>query len=293
MNRIVRIFREWETQSLVDAFFYKPVDAVFLRVFLRTSISANQVSALSGLAGLLSAICYLPFEPTASAVGGVLLCLSNILDGVDGQLARARNQSSQIGKLLDNIFDPGKMVFLLLFMAIGMHRAGTWGSFPTVSGVPAVIQYYGLVALTGAALLYQILHRNSLVELYRRHARGASDPNYAHIGTVLKELAALRTAGGHWLERFFVPIGVFFAPADPVAPEPLPPPSPAYAAALRPYMRAWTFFAGGPQLTVIIVASILGEPTWGLAVIIASMAVAWPLRMATARAHHKALARSA
>lgn len=289
-HRFNAILQSWETQSLVDAFFYKPVDAVFLRAFLKTSIRANQVSALSGLVGFLAACFYLDFRRAPIALGGVLLCLSNVLDGVDGQLARARNESSQTGKLLDNLFDPMKTTFLLLFMAIGMDLAGTWGSLPTIPRVPTFVQYYGLCALTGAVFLYQILHRNELVELYRRHARGTSDPNFARIAVVREELEAMRAQGGHRLERIFVPLGLFFARPSGVAPAPLPAPSASYAAALRPYMRAWTFFAGGPQFTVIVLASLFGEPTWGLVLILASFAIAWPLRNATVRAHRKALA---
>ncbi len=64
-------------------------------------ISPNLVTAISTLIGLLSAPSFIIFPP----LGGLLIQLSSILDGVDGELARALNKASKKGGFIDTVLD--------------------------------------------------------------------------------------------------------------------------------------------------------------------------------------------
>src|SRR5688572_3043689 len=105
--------RDWETQALVDRWLYRPIDQVLVKVLMPTRLRPNHVTVLSGFVGVLAAICYVGTGRAWMFLGGLLLAFSNVLDGVDGQLARARGECSETGKLIDNIADPTKTVCVM------------------------------------------------------------------------------------------------------------------------------------------------------------------------------------
>lgn len=85
------------------------------------SMSANQVTLLSGIAGVLAGVCFgLARYGKAAFVAGALLVLVHwIGDNVDGQVARSRNQCSAGGRFLDIFADA------LTFTALGLGFASS------------------------------------------------------------------------------------------------------------------------------------------------------------------------
>ena len=78
-------------------------------------ITPNQVSVMSTLLGLLGAACFFGAGSVAAwssawrwmltGVAGLLIQISSILDGVDGEIARLKHQVSPYGAYLDYILD--------------------------------------------------------------------------------------------------------------------------------------------------------------------------------------------
>ena len=65
-------------------------------------VTPNQVSFISFLIALAGSLLYLlRLDPLA----GILVQVSSIVDGVDGELARARGQASPLGAFVDSILD--------------------------------------------------------------------------------------------------------------------------------------------------------------------------------------------
>ena len=91
-------------------------------LLLKTNITANQVTIIGILIGVLGAISIAYGTLTSALVGTILLQIGFILDGVDGQIARYNGQSSVQGVYLDilnhRILNPlmplsmGLMVFM-------------------------------------------------------------------------------------------------------------------------------------------------------------------------------------
>jgi CDP-alcohol phosphatidyltransferase-like enzyme len=291
LRAVFASLRDWETQALVDRWLYRPIDQALVRMVPRW-MRPNHVSVLSGVVGFVAAACYL--EPTYAwtFLAGLLLAFSNVLDGVDGQLARARNECSETGKLIDNVMDPAKTILVMFGIAIGMQRAGTWGSIPLFTDLPMLARIYSLGLLTGASFTVQVLSRNLFVDLYRRHGKGTSDPNVARLHRVRAELEQMRARGGFWLERVMVPMVLVFQrdPGPPPPAESLPPPDPSYVAQLKPYIRLWTFLGGGTQFTILVFSSLAGTPVVGWLLIAGLLNVLYvPLLFATLRAHRRAI----
>ncbi|TCJ16907.1 di-myo-inositol-1,3'-phosphate-1'-phosphate synthase [Rubrobacter taiwanensis] len=102
------------------------------RRLLDTSVTPDQVSLMSfalaaASAGLLAR--------GSLAAGGVLVQLSSVLDGCDGELARARLESSAEGQVLDAVLDRGADALIIAGMALGSRsRWGVQAGFLALAG---------------------------------------------------------------------------------------------------------------------------------------------------------------
>ncbi len=89
------------------------------RALKRTPVTPNQVSVASlGVA----ALAFVAFAYGYNIVGGVLTQLSSIVDGVDGDLARAKGMASPFGGFLDAVLDRYADALILLGLAMWMAR---------------------------------------------------------------------------------------------------------------------------------------------------------------------------
>jgi CDP-L-myo-inositol myo-inositolphosphotransferase len=70
-----------------------------------TKISPGIITLLSFLIALLGALLFLPGAYLATLAAGIVIQLSSILDGCDGELARMRLESSPRGGWLDTVLD--------------------------------------------------------------------------------------------------------------------------------------------------------------------------------------------
>ena len=78
----------------------RPISILFTWLFVRTPISANQVTILQEILGVIGAIL---FGFGRFVLGSLFLQLGYILDCSDGEVARWKNQQSESGKFLDLI----------------------------------------------------------------------------------------------------------------------------------------------------------------------------------------------
>jgi CDP-diacylglycerol--glycerol-3-phosphate 3-phosphatidyltransferase len=83
--------------------------------FIKLKISANNVTILALILGILSSV-LLYFDKNIFAV--IILWISGYLDAVDGSVARKTNSSSSFGTVLDITFD--RIVEIGIILVIGM-----------------------------------------------------------------------------------------------------------------------------------------------------------------------------
>jgi phosphatidylglycerophosphate synthase len=96
-----------EVEEWVDERIHRPLARQLVVLLLRTPITPNQVTLLSGFVGVLGGIALFggAEHPAWLVLAGVLLFGSVVLDCCDGQLARARQISSTTGAILDGLAD--------------------------------------------------------------------------------------------------------------------------------------------------------------------------------------------
>lgn len=143
-----------ETENVVDRIFYRPIGFRIAKLLRNTGITPNMVTIFSIFVGVSVGFLFYPSNLTYNICGILLLIFANILDCVDGQLARLTGIKSAIGRILDGV--AGDLWFASIYVNLALrlsHEYGTYWFF-----LPAVLS--GLSHLVQANLTdyYKTLH---------------------------------------------------------------------------------------------------------------------------------------
>jgi hypothetical protein len=120
-------FKPRDVEEPVDYLVNRPLANLLVKALAKTSITPNQVTALSGMVGFVSGIIIAtaPVGPSLQVpIGGLLLFVSILLDCADGQLARLRGKSSMMGRALDGYVDVISAGSAFVGFAVFLFRAG-------------------------------------------------------------------------------------------------------------------------------------------------------------------------
>jgi hypothetical protein len=152
------VVEEW-----ADRRFFRPLGWRLANALLPTRISADAVTLASLVLGVLAGHLFWYRSAWVNASGVLLFILSDVLDSVDGQLARLRGTSTRMGRVLDGLADSGRFVSLYGHLAARLYVTHwRWGG----------------VALALAALFshaYQAAAADFIRQAYLRFAVGEGD----------------------------------------------------------------------------------------------------------------------
>ena len=132
-----------ETENILDLYFYRPIGYQIARALKHTRITPNMVTVLSIFVGAGTGFMFYFDNLTYNLIGILLLVVANILDCVDGQLARLTGIKSKIGRVLDGI--AGDIWFFLIYVCLAWRLTNTYGTAwffipATLSGLSHLIQ---------------------------------------------------------------------------------------------------------------------------------------------------------
>ena len=91
-------------------------------LFLRLGISANNISYFSLIIGTIGCILLAFNTYKGMIIGALLINFYDLLDSVDGNMARCTNTCSKYGALLDNVVDTTMSVLLFSCAGIGVFN---------------------------------------------------------------------------------------------------------------------------------------------------------------------------
>jgi phosphatidylglycerophosphate synthase len=147
--------------ELINLYFIRPIAGLIVRGLYATPVTPNQVTLASIASGLIAAFFYLQGTSEAIVVAGLLITFKDVLDAADGQLARAKNQYSRVGRFLDSIGDI--LVNFFVFSAIG------WVLFQSSGNrwmlILALLGFLGISLRVSYHVFYQV-HYLHLQNLY-------------------------------------------------------------------------------------------------------------------------------
>ena len=100
---------------------YNSISKPISRVVVKTSLTPNQITIISGIFGIVGAY-FLTCRSSINLIyAAVFIQLFTILDLVDGDVARAKNMQSLFGKWLDIFFDKLNDFLIILGLSIGQY----------------------------------------------------------------------------------------------------------------------------------------------------------------------------
>jgi hypothetical protein len=179
------------TDGWISRHFNRPISRRVSFALLTMRLRANHASALTLLVGVAAALVaaipgYLPFVAM-----GLLFHLASVLDGVDGEMARATFTESEWGARLDAIVDQVTYLVCFVGVIVGWSREGPGPTVFVWGGVIAAALVLSL--LRGARFVSQHAPDASFVFIDRSVRRAAQDT-----GRLPLRLAA---AAFHFLRR--------------------------------------------------------------------------------------------
>jgi phosphatidylglycerophosphate synthase len=126
-KRLLRASAKSE-DGLVSRFINRPVSRWVSRVLLKFSVTPNQCSLLTSLIVIPACIALAYGNYFGFVIGTALLQLHSMLDGCDGEIARAKYVESERGRNFDAFCDLTATLLFVLSLGIGLFRR------PTVAG---------------------------------------------------------------------------------------------------------------------------------------------------------------
>jgi CDP-alcohol phosphatidyltransferase len=114
-----RAVEEW-----ADLHFFRPIGARIARALEPTRVSADDVTMVAILIGLVAGHLFYYESARLNALGLALFIISDIFDSADGQLARLRGTSTRRGRILDGIGDNVRFANLYAHLLARLVVAG-------------------------------------------------------------------------------------------------------------------------------------------------------------------------
>jgi len=153
---------KWLSKTKLHLFFEKLV-----RKLLLGKISANKVTILALIIGLLSALSIflsriLNYEIPLIISAAILMCISFFFDVLDGSLARLK-QPTVFGGILDIFCDRTVEVFIIISLISTKPLELMWPGIFSLGGIVLCISMFLLV---GSTVVVDILEENKKVIYY-------------------------------------------------------------------------------------------------------------------------------
>lgn len=148
--------KSWDTENWLDRVFYRPIGFKIALLLKSTSITPNAVTIFSIFVGVGACLLFYPDNQLLiNLIGFALLVFANILDCVDGQLARITGIKSEIGRILDGVC--GDIWFLTLYTVLTLRLINSegWGWWTILIAMGSAFSH-----LTQASMVdyYKTLH---------------------------------------------------------------------------------------------------------------------------------------
>lgn len=186
------ILRQTEkpTDGWVSRQLNRPLSRVLSYALLSVGLSAWHASAMTALVGILGAVIAAQPGYAAFVEMGILFQIASVLDGVDGEMARATLTESESGARLDTIIDQVTYVAFFIGVTIGWAREG--GSAVVLWWTVAVVFALVVSLLRGARFVSRHAPDASFVFIDRSVRRAAQDSGHMPLRAAASLFALLR-----------------------------------------------------------------------------------------------------
>ena len=108
--------------GFVSRFLNRPISSRITRLLVKFPIHPSAFTASIFVLPLVAAVFLVRGDYLSVLLGAAIFQVFSILDGCDGEIARARNLESKFGERLDNVCDFLGSLIYVLALGAGIHR---------------------------------------------------------------------------------------------------------------------------------------------------------------------------
>ncbi len=190
------------SDELINTWLIRPLAGLIVGLLYYTRVTPNQVTIASTIMGLGAAWMYTRGNPSAIFYAGLLVTAKDILDSADGQLARAKQMYSRMGRFLDSLGDI--VVDAAVFGAIGWMLWEKHGEF--VYGILAFAGFLGTTFRVSYHVFYHtsFLHRLEMYQTNRVTEEVREEDKTGNRSTLMLQKVFLAVYG--WQDRLVLSI---------------------------------------------------------------------------------------
>ncbi|MDP4277952.1 MAG: CDP-alcohol phosphatidyltransferase family protein [Bacteroidota bacterium] len=152
--------KSWDTENTIDRYFYRPIGFQIALLLRSTFITPNAITIFSIFVGVAACLLFYPDNQLGiNLIGFALLVFANILDCVDGQLARLTGIKSKLGRILDGFC--GDVWFLTFYTVITLRLINSegWGWWTILIAVLSALSHFNQAGMID---IYKTLHLHFL-----------------------------------------------------------------------------------------------------------------------------------
>lgn len=152
--------KSWDTENYLDRVFYRPIGYRLALWLKPTGITPNTITIISIFVGVGACLLFYPDDALwINLIGFLLLVFANILDCVDGQLARLTGIKSELGRILDGFC--GDIWFLTFYavMTLRLMNSEGWGWWTILIALGSAYSHFNQAGMID---YYKTLHLHFL-----------------------------------------------------------------------------------------------------------------------------------
>lgn len=123
--------KQIEAEEIFDLIIYRPVAFIIVKLTYPVNITPNQVSVVAMMFGVLAGFLFGFGREPFVLLGAFSYLTCNILDCVDGQIARLKKNGTRVGRIVDGAID--YVVSTAIYLGIGAGFTHILNSNPSYS----------------------------------------------------------------------------------------------------------------------------------------------------------------
>lgn len=128
-----RLLKGTGVEEVFDLFLFRPFAFILVKLIYRLPVTPNQLSLLSIITAILSAIFFSLGNSKNFVIAGLLYGLTRIIDCSDGMIARLKKNGTLTGRIVDGTVDYVNTILIYTGLGIGLSKASF--KFPVSSWI--------------------------------------------------------------------------------------------------------------------------------------------------------------
>lgn len=242
-------------EEFLDLVLYRPLSFLLVKLVYPFPVTPNQLSVVAMLTGVAAGFSFSRGTPGSFVLGGLLLALANAIDCSDGMLARIKQNGTLTGRIVDGVLDYVVAISMYVGFAIGLHHAQQMGLL--------VLPFspYLMGSIAGASNVVSSGITDHFRNRYLTYVYGKETLPLVEMRTFREEMARLKKAGGHYLDRLMIWIYLVYTQGQMGNPKPIARyDAKQYKSLNRWLVVVWNLIGPTTHISMLVVSALLYRP---------------------------------